>query len=267
MNTQILSQLRQPFSASVIYWKPGSMNKERTKAMAMPYANLRAYQNRLDEVCGFNWSVSYTPWGDKIICHLTIDGVTRSATGEPSEQSERSEIAGTAAEAQAFKRACAMFALGRYLYSLPTPWLDYDGNTKQFTEKAKAKLAEIVAQYHRRQAESATVQPELPPEQPEGSDMPTDGTDKPEAAIEREALQSFEAQGKTTFGHDWPTARTWLTERYTTTATASNVRTDPATLSDEELKAIVSALTTNGRHYRKEWFKYRDQLDAPKHRH
>lgn len=25
------------------------------------------------------WSVSYTPWGDKIICHLTVNGVTRSA--------------------------------------------------------------------------------------------------------------------------------------------------------------------------------------------
>ena len=65
--------------------------------------------NRLDEVCGSDWSVAYEPWGeDRIICRLTIAGVTRSSTGETTNESERSEIGGTVAEAQAFKRASAM---------------------------------------------------------------------------------------------------------------------------------------------------------------
>ena len=71
------------------------------------------YQNRLDEVCGLAWSVTYTPWGERVICHLTINGITRSSTGEADSNAEKSEIAGTAAEAQAFKRACSMFGLGR----------------------------------------------------------------------------------------------------------------------------------------------------------
>ena len=108
------------------------------------------YQNRLDEVCGINWSVTYTPWGDRIVCHLTIEGITRSSSGEPDSQSERSEIAGTTAEAQAFKRACAMFGLGRYLYNLPSVWVEYDPTTKQFTDKAKAKLEGIIVQHYRR---------------------------------------------------------------------------------------------------------------------
>src|SRR5215471_18688630 len=37
---------------------------------------------------------------------------------------------GTAAEAQAFKRACACFGLGRYLYNLEGGWVDLD-NKKQ----------------------------------------------------------------------------------------------------------------------------------------
>lgn len=146
----ILAELKKPFHSTDVYWKPGSLNKEQTKALALAYATLRAYQNRLDEVCGLDWSVTYTPWGDKIICHLTIGGITRSSTGESDSREEKSEIAGTAAEAQAFKRACSMFSLGRYLYHLPTMWVEYDTQSRQFTEQAKAKLMGVVAQHYRR---------------------------------------------------------------------------------------------------------------------
>jgi len=39
----------------------------------------------------------------------------------------------TVASAQAFKRACVAFGLGRYLYDLPKDqWFDYDPKTRQF---------------------------------------------------------------------------------------------------------------------------------------
>lgn len=151
MNENILEELKRPFHPSDITWKPQAITKDQTKAMACAYGDLRAYQNRLDEVCGMNWSVTYTPWGEtKVVCHLTINGVTRSSTGESDSQSERSEIGGTAAEAQAFKRAAAMFGLGRYLYELPSVWVEYDSNAKGFTDKAKAKLEGIIVQHYRR---------------------------------------------------------------------------------------------------------------------
>jgi hypothetical protein len=146
---QVLDELRKPFHPSQVTWKPGAVKGER--ALALAYADLRAYMNRLDEVCGTDWSVAYEPWGeDRIICRLTIMGVTRSSTGETTNESERSEIGGTVAEAQAFKRASAMFGLGRYLYNLPTGWADFDPATKRFTEKAKAKLTGILVQQYRR---------------------------------------------------------------------------------------------------------------------
>lgn len=147
---ELLHELSKPFHPAEIYWKPGSLNSDKSKALALPYATLRAYQQRLDEVCGLAWAVTYTPWGDKIVCHLTIGGVTRSSTGEPDSQAEKSEIAGTAAEAQAFKRACSMFTLGRYLYHLPTVWVEYDPQTRAFTAQAKAKLEGIVALHYQR---------------------------------------------------------------------------------------------------------------------
>lgn len=153
----MLDELRKPFHPSAITWKPGAVKGDR--ALALAYGDLRAYMNRLDEVCGSDWSVAYEPWGDdRIICRLTIADVTRSSTGETNAESERSEIGGTVAEAQAFKRACAMFGLGRYLYNLPTGWADFDPKTKRFTEKAKARLMGILVQHYRRTTDGAATE-------------------------------------------------------------------------------------------------------------
>lgn len=131
----LLVELRQPFEIADLEFRPLQKNKEGTRAQAAIYADPRTYMNRLDEVYP-QWSCTFTTWGDKIICNLTLAGVTRSSTGEPDAQSEKSEIAGTAAEAQAFKRACTAFGLGRYLYEMGRQWGEYDGEKKQFTPAA-----------------------------------------------------------------------------------------------------------------------------------
>jgi len=59
-----------------------------------------------------------------VTCELTIFGLgSHSATGE--EWADNAN-AGTAAEAQAFKRSCACFGLGRYLYYFTGTWVDLD---------------------------------------------------------------------------------------------------------------------------------------------
>ena len=84
MNTErideMLQALKQPFPPTEIYWKPGSVTKDQTRALALAYATLRAYQNRLDDVCGPDWQVTYSPWDkQRLICHLTIGSITRIA--------------------------------------------------------------------------------------------------------------------------------------------------------------------------------------------
>lgn len=189
-NENILTELRKPFHPSNIEFKPGTTNKEKTSALGLFYADLRVYQNRLDEVCGLDWSVTYTPWGDRIICHLMIGGVTRSSTGEGDSQSERSEITGTAAEAQAFKRTCSAFGLGRYLYDFPATWVEFDG--RAFSSQGKAKLEKIVFEHYRRQGQTVdkstgeitttTEKPEKPVAQHRNTQTPTSFVD-PDAAI------------------------------------------------------------------------------------
>lgn len=147
MNQDTLTELKKPFHPSQVTWKPGDLTWDKSKAVAHPHADCLAYHNRLDEVCGMEWSVTYTPWDKRVVCHLTINGVTRSSSGEDNEFDN--------AEATAFKRACAMFGLGRYLIAIPTVWVEYDATTKQFTDKAKAKLEGIVVQHYRRTIEEA----------------------------------------------------------------------------------------------------------------
>jgi len=59
-----------------------------------------------------------------VTCKVTIDGLgTHSGTGEEWADEDN---AMTSAEAQAFKRACSCFGLGRYFYDFDAPWVDID---------------------------------------------------------------------------------------------------------------------------------------------
>jgi hypothetical protein len=129
----IAAELADPFPLALIDLKPGATNKDRDnpRCLAMPYADMRAYESRLDEIAGVeHWATSYTMTARGVVCALTICGVTKSGIGDyPADAGD--ENAATSAQAQAFKRACASFGLGRYLYSLPSLWCDYDPDRRQ----------------------------------------------------------------------------------------------------------------------------------------
>ena len=127
--TEIHHLLSKPFPTSCIKWRAGATTKDKTKAQALAYAEPRVYEDRLNEIIAGEWEVTFRAWAnDKIICDLAILRITRSSTGESSEDSFSQ---GTTAEAQAFKRACSKFGLGRYLYDLPIYWMPYDPQKKQ----------------------------------------------------------------------------------------------------------------------------------------
>lgn len=134
--TEAYTRLSRPFAQRVIEVKPGALTKDKARALAMPYADLRVYQHRLDSVVGpEGWSPSYQMSARGVVCALTILGVTKSAIGDyPADASD--ENAATSAEAQSFKRACSAFGLGRYLYRLPQVWGDYDDQKRQFKDPA-----------------------------------------------------------------------------------------------------------------------------------
>jgi hypothetical protein len=138
----LLEQLSVPFAKEDVAWRAGATSRDKKRAQALPYAEPRVYEDRLNEVCPGDWSVIFKPWGEsRIICELTIHGVTRSSTGEFDDGKKNAIAEGTVAEAQAFKRACSKFGLGRYLYEIPIQWVEYDedknrlADTPQLPEK------------------------------------------------------------------------------------------------------------------------------------
>lgn len=237
---QVLIELSKPFHPSRITWRPGALTGQKDKALAIAYADLRAYQNRLDEVCGMDWSVSYTPWGDRIICHLTINGITRSSTGEPDSDAEREEKAWRTAEAIAFTRACAMFGLGRYLYNLPSLWVEYDAPNQRFTEKAKVRLHGMIDQHYQRFLDGQPAVELADDEQPEASQSEPTATPqmgRPIDHIMSGLNMKLDELGNNLYGEQWPNVKAHNIKRL--------VGRDGATAEDctgEEIQTLINGL-------------------------
>ncbi len=127
----VYEELSKPFLSSAIEWKPQVVSKDGKRALAAAYVDMREYEDRLDKVApGWTSSVQFLLTNSKVaaVVSLTVNGVTRVNVGEANIEDDN---AFTTAFAQAFKRACSDFGLGRYLYRLPQVWCDYDPNKRQ----------------------------------------------------------------------------------------------------------------------------------------
>jgi hypothetical protein len=147
-NTQeiadVLLRLEEPFDKDEVKWLVAATSRDGRKGRVTPYANPRAYTDRLNEVLtASGWTRQYTVHTispvtrlkkDKTIqtgkvlvtCTVSIAGIgSHSGSGEEWADDEN---AMTSAEAQSFKRACSIFGLGRYFYSFAEMWVDLNEN-------------------------------------------------------------------------------------------------------------------------------------------
>lgn len=173
---ELLERLAEPFPVEAVSWRAGSVSRDKKRAQALPYAEPRVYEDRLNALCPGLWSVAFRPWGEsRIICELTLgaegeDGAltysTRASTGEEND----GFAPGTAAEAQAFKRACSKFGLGRYLYDIPISWMDYDDASRKLLATPSLPKRFLPEPPHAARAQRAPAQAEgarlLPPPAP-----------------------------------------------------------------------------------------------------
>jgi len=135
-----LTELEVPFDPSLIEWRVTNTTKSgKLRGQVIPYSDPRAYTDRLNSLfTPAGWTRKYTVHSSAnfersrdqkmvakvfVTCELMIFGLgSHSATGEEWTDDDN---AGTSAEAQAFKRACACFGLGRYLYYFDGAWVDW----------------------------------------------------------------------------------------------------------------------------------------------
>ena len=151
---QFVVLLEVPFDPSVIEWRVTNTRKGngKSRGQVVPYADQRAYTDRLNMLFSpAGWTRKYSVHTSAnfhrgrdqkttakvfVTCELSIFGLgLHSATGEEWADAEN---AGTASEAQAFKRAAACFGLGRYLYYFTGVWVDLDNRKRP---KTRPRLA------------------------------------------------------------------------------------------------------------------------------
>lgn len=136
-----LKRLQEYFKPSAITWRIGVLSQDKTKGIALPYLTNRAVQNRLDSVCGpENWKNEYLPWKEKAqLCGISIriDGewVTK---WDGADDSKTEPTKGGLSDSM--KRAAVQWGIGRYLYDLPTYWVDVVPSGKTYKIARLPKL-------------------------------------------------------------------------------------------------------------------------------
>src|SRR5258708_706 len=147
------AQLKEPFALDDMDFLPkGKVEREgKTLCMALPYADPRVYQDRLNTIAYGEWSTPapvVVVAGNKLICYVTVVlcGIPHTDVGEATNNEENT---GTEAWAQAFKRACSQFGLGRYLYDLEKEWVPFDLQRKQVGLDKAQKQAIVKKMYQK----------------------------------------------------------------------------------------------------------------------
>jgi hypothetical protein len=149
---ELTQRLAEPFEPTEVRFKPAVVTGNR--ALALAYVDARVIQDRLDDVLGVTgWQDDYECLPDgSVVCRLRLrmgeEWITKVDVGGPSEQPDGGDRM-KAAFSDALKRAAVKFGVGRYLYRLPSQWIDYDAKRRQFlqtpTVPAWARPAEAKA--------------------------------------------------------------------------------------------------------------------------
>lgn len=134
-----------------VQWKIQSVTKDKRRALIIAYVDARDVAEALDELYP-EWQDTYTYLGayesngervHAVECTLTIKGIVRRDVGEG--------VTFKGAYSDALKRAAVKFGIGRYLYSLPSLWVDLDPNKPDYIpqaglDKANQMYRDFVAQ-------------------------------------------------------------------------------------------------------------------------
>jgi hypothetical protein len=136
---KLFAQLEVPFDPAQIKWRVMRTSNNGRSGVILPFADPRAYTDRLNQLfTPAGWTRAYTvssvpsltrmERGKVIVTGkvLVATSVTinrlGSHTGTGEEWADQPNAV-TSADAQAFKRACSCYGLGRYLYRFEETWV------------------------------------------------------------------------------------------------------------------------------------------------
>jgi hypothetical protein len=151
--TDLLPDLRRPFTPAAIKFKPQTVKKDNSAGLASFYIDARLAAERLNEVVGAeNWSDAYRLLADgnvlpalyyPVECSLTVCGVTKTDVGQGAN-TVLDDKAWKSAYSDALKRAAVKFGIGVYLYNLPNLWapvfVGQNGKAQGFSREGQEQL-------------------------------------------------------------------------------------------------------------------------------
>lgn len=140
-----LQQLHAPFPPDKVSWRVGSTNKDKTKGMALAFIDARDVMERLDRVCGLDgWQNRYPHANGKTVCEIGVrvgdEWIWKAnGAGDTDVEAEKGALS------DAFKRAAVLWGVGRYLYDLPSPWVEIEpmGRSYRIKPSEQAKLDQV----------------------------------------------------------------------------------------------------------------------------
>lgn len=185
---EIMAALALPFNTAEIKFRPATVSGNR--ALALHYVDARVVMDRLDDVLGAaGWQDEYEFLPDGCaVCRLRIkigdEWVMKMDVGGQSEQSDEGDRRKSAIS-DALKRAAVKFGIGRYLYRLPSQWLDYDPQKKRFVNTPRLQV-------ERPRPASPAKAPQTAPE-PEKPSEQTKTRDKALAALDDASAKGMDA--------------------------------------------------------------------------
>lgn len=144
---ELFDRLAEPFPADAVSWRVGSTTQDKSKGMALAFIDARDVMERLDFVCGpAGWERRHPHVGGTTTCEIAIwvEGrgwvVKTDGAGDTDVEAEKGSLS------DSFKRAAVNWGIGRYLYSLPAPWVELvpAGRSFKIKDSEHAKLRRLL---------------------------------------------------------------------------------------------------------------------------
>lgn len=140
------AKLAAPFPPDRVSWRVGSTTQDKTRGMALAYIDARDVMARLDDVCGpGGWQCDYPHANGKTVCRIGIkcgdEWIWKAdGAGDTDVEAEKGALS------DAFKRSAVRWGIGRYLYDLPSPWVELEqrGRTYVIKEAEHGKLRNLL---------------------------------------------------------------------------------------------------------------------------
>ena len=137
-------ELCAAFPVDSVKWRVGRVSKDGDRGTALAYIDARDVMDRLDLVVGVNnWKDSIHDLGNAALCTIEIWDDEANHWVSKTDGADESNIEATKGKySDAFKRAAVKFGIGRYLYTLESPWveLEFRGGRKDLSKDAVKSL-------------------------------------------------------------------------------------------------------------------------------